>query len=80
MGDNDDHYQGALLEDINDKLQGIVEAVVGLSDKVERIDSRLERVEQNTEILPGLKGALSSVSEDVNDHEIRLQKLEKKAA
>jgi len=80
MGDNDDHYQGALLEDINDKLQGIAEAVVGLSDKVDRIDSRLERVEQNTEILPGLKGALSSVAADVDDHEVRLRNLEKKAA
>lgn len=74
--DDTDHYEGALLEDINDKLQGIAEAVSGLADTVVHIDQRLEQVEDNTEILPGLKGALTSISADVDDHEVRLKRLE----
>jgi hypothetical protein len=81
MSDNtEDHYQGALLEDMNDKLRGIAEAVGGLSDRVERMGKRLERVEHNTETLPALKGALTSISADVDDHEARLKRLEQRAA
>jgi hypothetical protein len=95
MSDNDeDHYQGALLEDINDKLRGIAEAVSGLSNKVGNVDQRLEqveqhtkfmdarlgRVEQNTELLPVIKEALTSISADVDDHEAWLKRLEQRAA
>jgi uncharacterized coiled-coil protein SlyX len=91
---NEDHYQGALLEDINDKLRGIAEAVGGLSDKVENVDRRLEqveqstkfmdgrlgRVEQNTELLPVINDAVTAMSSDIDDHEARLRTLERRAA
>jgi archaellum component FlaC len=91
---DDDHDQGALLEDIDDKLRGIAEVVGGLSDKVDGIDSRLERVEDNvrsidlrlgqvekdTELLPTIKDAVTAQSTDLDDHEARLRRLEQQRA
>jgi DNA repair ATPase RecN len=82
MSDNHgDHYQGALLEDINDKLSGIAEAVGGLSDKVDGIDDRLGRVEETTQSidrrLNHVEGRLDRVDGRLNQVEGRLHRVEK---
>lgn len=60
MGNNDDdssQNEDTLLEDIYDKLQGIAEAVGGLTEKTQTMDKRLERVKENSELIPVIKGA-----------------------
>jgi hypothetical protein len=47
----DDKYIGVLLEDIQDKLKGLAEAMAGLINKVNVMDKRLKKVEENTKLI-----------------------------
>lgn len=77
---NNDHHTGVLIEDVYDKLQGIAEAVSGLADKVDTMDKRLVRVEENTDLIPPLTEAVRAQSLDFDNHEQRLKQLEQLAA
>jgi hypothetical protein len=73
----DDRYIGVLLEDIQDKLKGLAEAMAGLINKVNVMDRRLEKVEAKTSLmLPMLKAAVKDHDKQLSDHEARLIKLE----
>lgn len=73
----DDNYIGVLLEDIQDKLKGLAEAVAGLITKVNSIDKRLGKVEEDTSrMLPILKAAVKDQTKQLDDHEVRITKLE----
>ena len=66
---NTDHYEGALLESIFDVVQGIAEGVTSLGERMNKVEACLERVEQQTELIPALVVS-------VDDHDMRLEKLE----
>lgn len=75
----DDHYTGALLEDINHKLTAIMEGqapMAGVPAQLERIDSRLARVEDDVKTI---KAAIKDQSTDQRSHAKRLAKLERLA-
>lgn len=65
---NTDHYEGALLESIFDVVQGVAEGVTSLGERMNRVEARLERVEQQTEPIPALVLL-------VGDHDMQLEKL-----
>ncbi|MGI9027561.1 MAG: hypothetical protein ACR2FM_01800 [Candidatus Saccharimonadales bacterium] len=71
------HYEGALLENIQDIVMRMAEALSSLVVKVNDIDIRLQRVEKNTELmLPVLQAAVKDQSKQLNNHERRIVKLE----
>lgn len=55
MNDDVSHYEGALLEDILDRVKAIAQGQTSLWDKVDGMDKRLERVEENSELIPVIK-------------------------
>ncbi len=65
--DNDSigHYEGVLLEEIRDHVKGIAEGLSGLSDTVVRIDQRLGQIEQNTNLIPSIKAAVTDQNKDI---------------
>jgi chromosome segregation ATPase len=93
---NDDtsHYEGALLEDILDRVKAIAKGQTSLWDKVDslehkvdnlevkvdKIDQRLIKVEENTELLPAMQAAISNMSLDIDDHERQLKKHDRRIA
>ena len=80
--DNDDtsHYEGAVLEDIQHKLKQIAEGVSGLTVKVDGVDKRVSKVEQQTELIPSIKAAVTDQTKQLNDHDARIADLEKTTA
>ncbi len=73
---NTNHYEGALLEEVNYKFELILEIVtplVGLPAKIDAIDRRLIRVEKD---LRSAIIVLTGHSKDQNNHESRITKLE----
>lgn len=81
MGDttnNDDtsHYEGALLEDILDRVKAIAQGQTSLWDKVDGIDKRLERIEENSELIPVIKDAVKAQSIDYQKIVSRVENLE----
>jgi archaellum component FlaC len=78
--DNDmSHYEGALLEEINDRLKGIQEGQDSLAHvpkQLDAIDNRLRAVESDVKVI---KAAVTEHSRDIKDLkslEPRLAKLE----
>ena len=52
--DNTDHYEGALLEAMNERLKGILEGQESLAHvpaKLDDISNRLERVESKIDVI-----------------------------
>jgi hypothetical protein len=72
----DDHYIGVLLEDIQSKLQAVAEGVSDLNTKADRTDIRLDKIEENTNIIPAQKAAIKDQTTQLNDHEQRIAALE----
>lgn len=76
MGDSEDHYTGVLLEDINHKLDAILEGEVSLATiarKVDNMDVRLQRLETTVDdvVLPILREhsqLLNEHSRALNEH------------
>jgi hypothetical protein len=82
MGDNNDHYQGAILEDIQDKMQRVLEGVAALSGvpgRLTAIEIRLDQVEEQLTVLPAIKAAITEMNADLRDHEDRITRLERAA-
>ena len=75
MGNENDHYEGALLREIDRKVDIILESVSTLatSGQLVAIDERLTRVESDVSII---KKVVTAQSRDLRNHNRRLQKLE----
>lgn len=74
---NNDHYFGAILEDIQSKLDFLAEVVSGLATKLNDVDIRLRRVEKVVdETLPVLKAIAKEHSIQLDNHEDRIELLE----
>jgi len=77
---SDDHYEGAMLEEMRDNFKALAEAISGLyplHDKVDRIDGRLQHIEEDVHVI---KLVLTDHSGKLRGHEDRLIKIEQKAA
>lgn len=73
MGDN---YTGALLEDIDHKIDLILEAqaaLTGVPQKINEIDARLIRVEGDVKVI---KKVVTEHSRELRDHYKRITTLE----
>lgn len=70
-----DQYTGALLKDINDKLQAILEGQKSLArvpTELQVIQDRLERVESDTNVI---RFVATDLSAKLNDHKLIISKL-----
>ncbi len=58
---NDDNYNyvGVLLADIQAKLQGVAEAVGDLNNKANETTKRLDKIEENTNLIPAVQLAVN---------------------
>lgn len=65
-----------LLEDIQGKLKGVAEVVSGISKKADETNQRLEKVEENTNLVPAIQAAVTEQSVQLNDHETRITELQ----
>lgn len=81
-GSNDDSsgYEGMLLEEIRDNMKQLAESMSGVANRVENLDGRLQRVEQNTDLIPSVKAAVTDQSRQLADHDQRISDLEQAAA
>lgn len=77
--DDTSHYAGALLEDILDKVKTIAEGQTSLWDKVDGMDKRLEKVEENSELIPVIRDAVKAQSIDNQKLVSRVENLEQAA-
>ena len=71
----DDHYEGALIEAMDDKINFLVDAMKGMQDninKIPKIDERLEKIEYD---IPSIKFATRMTSDDMKLLKIRTEKL-----
>ncbi len=75
----DDHV-AVLLEDINGKIDRMAEGVGSLKETAMETNRRLKKVEQDTELIPAIKAAVTDQSAQLKDHEIRVTKLEHRIA
>lgn len=74
--DKDDNYIGVLLEDIQSKLTGVAEAVADLNKKAVKADQRLDKIEENTNLIPAFQAAIKDQTKQLNKHELRITELE----
>lgn len=73
---SDNHYMGALLEEINDRLKGIEEGLEGLKNvpaDVKVLKDKFASMEDWQDIA---KLVIKDQSTTLNDHETRLTRLE----
>lgn len=76
MSKNDDHYEGALLEDMNDKYTKLLEIIGMLGSlpaQVAEINRRTKKMEQDIQVI---KHVVTSHSDQLHDHEKRITALE----
>jgi hypothetical protein len=93
--DDTGHYEGAMLEDILDRVKGIAEGQTTLSERVDRlettlgerigtVEARLSNIEGDVAVIKAdtqfIRGAVAEQAGDLDDHEQRLRRLEKRAA
>lgn len=71
-----DHYQAALLEDMNDKFSMILEILLPLVEKVNDIDLRLKSIEVDVKII---KAVVKAHSWELHGRKTRITTLEAKA-
>jgi hypothetical protein len=74
--DDSSHFEGALLEDILDRVKAIAQGQTSLWDKVDGVDKRLERVEENSELIPVIKDAVKAQLIDYQKIVSRVDSLE----
>ena len=72
----EDNYIGLLLEDIQSKLEGVAEAVSDLNNKADRTGQRLDKIEENTNLISAVQVAIKEQTAEINDHEVRISELE----
>ncbi len=84
MGDtsdnNTDHYQGVLLEEINERLKAILEgqdAMVSVPADIAKLKTDMEEVKDDVRVI---KSVVTAQSSDLDDHEVRIKRLEKATA
>ena len=71
-----DHYEGALLEDMQSDIKLILEVVIplaGLPAQLRKVDERLQIVEADVKII---KKVVTAHSKQLNNHETRILALE----
>jgi uncharacterized protein (UPF0335 family) len=76
MSNNDDHYTGALLEDMNDNYGKILEMLSllsGVPADIKEVNERLKNVEQDVKVI---KHVVRDHSKTLHNHEHRLARLE----
>jgi ribosomal 50S subunit-associated protein YjgA (DUF615 family) len=78
--DDTGHYEGSLLEDIRDKVDAIAEAVSGVSGRVNQVQERLTKVEQDTRLIPAIQAAITDQAKEFKGLSKRVTVLEKAAA
>lgn len=74
-----DHYEGALLEEINDRLKGIQEGQDSLAhvpEQLNNIDKRLRTVESDVKIIKSVVTEHSRDIKDLKKLKTRVTKLE----
>ena len=76
MKDNNDHYDGAILEDIQDQVRRLAETLAEVPSKVRAIDERLVDVEADVKVI---KAAVTDQSQQLHNHEDRITHLEQAA-
>ncbi|MGI9027660.1 MAG: hypothetical protein ACR2FM_02335 [Candidatus Saccharimonadales bacterium] len=79
--DNNDtsHYEGALLEDVNDKLDALLEwqqPLTQISRDITELKDDMREVKQDISVM---KAVLTSQSGQLHNHERRITTLEKRA-
>jgi uncharacterized protein (UPF0335 family) len=62
-----DHYDGAILEDIQSQIQRLAESMADVPKKVIEIDERLKSVEADVKVIKAV----------VTDHEKEIQSIKK---
>ena len=72
----DDNYVGVLLEDIQSKLKGVAEAVADLNKKAIKADQRLDKIEENTNLIPAVQAAIKDQTKQLNTQDLRITQLE----
>ncbi|MES2970840.1 MAG: hypothetical protein V4702_00785 [Patescibacteria group bacterium] len=72
----DNNYVGVLLEDIESKLKGIAEAVADLNKKAIQADQRLNKIEENTNLIPAVQAAIKDQTKQLNTQGLRIADLE----
>lgn len=76
MSKKDDHYTDVLIEDINDKVQKIMEMLslmTGMPAEVKRIRTRLEYEQSELKVT---KAVVTEHSSQLQNHEKRITTLE----
>jgi hypothetical protein len=63
---------------LESSVSGLESDLASLTRHVVRIDERLTDVEQHTALIPGMVETLSNLGFDVDNHERRIQRLERK--
>ena len=76
MSKSNDHYTGALLEDINHKFDLVLEAISPLSGVPDHLSSLETKVDNLIGINMATQAALKDFSAQVHGHETRLTTLE----
>ena len=74
--ENTDHYVGVLLEDINDKFQAILEGYQSLASvpvNIQELKTDMTIVKSE---LVAIKSVVGETAAKVDDHEVRIGKLE----
>lgn len=74
MSDDKD-YTGVLLEDINSKMDAVVEVVGQIQDQVKNLPTKDEFQELRTDVKV-IKGVVTDQSKQLTDHEERITILE----
>lgn len=79
---NDDtsHYEGALLEDIRDQLQAILEGQASLVGVPQAIANLQEDVTDLKTDIRTIKAVVTDQTHQLDNHERRITRLERKAA
>jgi len=81
---NNDHHEGAVLEDINDKLQRLAEGVFALVEDNREIKKAVAHIPLIEDRLTAIEAAvidqtrdLQRLDQQVDNHEARLNTLER---
>jgi len=73
---NDDNYVAVLLEEIRDQNKAVLEAVGDLQKNVSKIPVIEETVDELKQDMKVVKAAVTDMSHQVQDHGVRISRLE----
>lgn len=75
--DNNQHYNGVMLEKIYDIIQTILEAVVPLRQDIAEMKKDVERIPRIEADIQTIKAAARDTNAQVKNHEHRIARLER---